>query len=143
MFEMFAGRYYPATDYDEGETPLISASESNNGVMKQTDLTSDYPGNCLTIGKVGMSAYYQQNPFCASPDVTILEPLFDEFDKFIAIFIIGLLSKQKHQWNYGNQIRLNDSLRLRILLPTLEKTQEPDWQYMRNYVKSLPYAEYL
>jgi len=143
LFKMSAGKYYPVTEYDEGEISLISASENNNGVMMQTDLSPEYPGNCLTIGKVGMSVYYQQNPFCASPDVTVLEPLFNEFDRYIAMFLIGLLSKQKHQWNYGNQIRLNDSQKLKILLPVNKKTLEPDWNFMRNYVKILPFAEYL
>ena len=68
LFDMSAGKYYPATDYDNGDTPLISASESNNGTMAYTDLQPSYEGNCLTIGKVGMSIYFQESPFCASSD---------------------------------------------------------------------------
>lgn len=141
LFNMSAGKYYPATEYDFGGTPLVSASEANNGVMAYTDLQPAYIGNCLTIGKVGMSVYYQALPFCASSDVTVLEPLFDGFDVHIAMFIISVLSKQKHQWNYGNQIRLNDSRRLRIVLPTLN--DEPDWSFMRAFINTCPYAEYL
>jgi len=141
LFDMSAGKYYPSIDYDEGDIPLVSASETGNGVMAYTDLQPLNQGNSLTIGKVGMSVYYQDSPFCASPDVTILTPLFEDFDKLIALFIVGTLSKQKHQWNYGNQIRLNDSQKLKILLPT--KNNKPDWDYMREYIRSLPYSEYL
>jgi hypothetical protein len=141
LFNMSAGKYYPATEYHDGETALVSASENSNGVMALTDLMPTYSGNCLTIGKVGMSVYYQDRSFCASSDVTVLEPLFEGFNKHIAMFFIGLLSKQKHQWNYGNQIRLNDSQKLKVMLPVVKG--EPDYLYMEEYIRSLPYAEYL
>lgn len=142
LFKMTAGKYYPSVTYSAGDVPIVSASESNNGIMSLSDLEPTYQGNCLTIGKVGMSVYYQDGPFCASSDVTVLEPLFDGFNKHVGLYIIGVLSKQKHQWNYGNQIRLNDSERLRILLPVLGDGN-PDWKKMESFVKSLPYAEYI
>src|SRR3989339_332230 len=140
LFEMSAGKYISATSYGEGETPLISASETDNGIMALADLEPKYPRNCLTIGKVGMSTFYQETPFLATSDVTVLTPLYSKFNQFIAMFFIGVLSKQKYQWNYGNQIRLNDSQKLKLILP-VNKNGTPDYEYMEKFIKSLPYAD--
>lgn len=35
---MRAGKYYPSRSYQEGNTPLVSASENNNGIIEFTNL---------------------------------------------------------------------------------------------------------
>ncbi len=138
IFDMKAGKYYPRESYNEGNIPLVSASENNNGVIKFTDLEPKY-NNCLTIGKIGISTFYQNNPFVATSDVTILIPKIKIFNKYIGLFIATILNQEKYKWSYGRQIRLNDCQKLTIKLPV--NTQDlPDWEFMENYIKSLPYS---
>lgn len=142
IFEMYAGRYYATDEYEIGETPLVSSSETNNGIMKFTNLQAVFPGNCITIGKVGMSNFYQPYPFCASPDVTVLKPKLD-LNQFQMLFIKTVLDLDKYRWCYGNQIRLNDSQTIKIKLPATTDDQGetvPDWQWMEDYIKGLPYS---
>lgn len=139
-FSMSAGKYYPKDSYSDGTTPLVTSSDNNNGVMAFTDLKPKYK-NCLTIGKVGCSVYYQEKGFIASSDVTILKPRFD-MNSFHAIFITSLINKEGYKWSYGRQIRLNDSKKLKIKLP-VTKDGNPDWQFMEYYIKSLPYSSNL
>jgi type I restriction-modification system DNA methylase subunit len=136
-FNMNAGKYYPKDSYSDGGIPLVTSSENNNGVMAFTDLKSKYK-NCLTIGKVGCSVYYQERGFVASSDVTILKPKFS-MNSFHAMFLVSLIKQEGYKWSYGRQIRLNDSERLKIKLPVTKKGN-PDWEFMEYYIKSLPYS---
>ena len=137
-FNMYAGKYYPSDFFSSGKTPLISASDENNGISFFTDLEPCFPGNCLTIGKINCITYFQSVPFCATADVTTLCPKFD-MNIFSGLFISTMLNAEKYKWSYGRQIRLNDSKLLNIKLPT-DKNNKPDWQFMENYIKTLPYS---
>lgn len=141
-FDMYAGRYYSADSFDEGEIPLISASDKNNGVMKYTDLEPTFKGNCITIGKVDMSTFYQPTPFCATSDVTVLQPK-EKFNIYIAMFLITIIVQEKSKWSYGRQIRLNDSLKLNVKLPSMNFKGKalPDWTKIENIIKKEMFSE--
>ncbi len=138
-FDMFTGKYYPKDSFSKGKTPLVSASKMDNGVMEFTDLEPAFNGNCLTIGKVEMTNFFQPLPFCATSDVTVLVPKF-EMSEYCALFLKVILDTEKYRWTYGNQIRLNDSQKIRIKLPVTKKGN-PDWQFMEDYIKSLSYSK--
>ncbi len=155
-FDMFTGNYYPATSYGDGDIPIVSASDRKNGIMTFSSLEATFEGNCLTIGKVGMTIYYQDRPFCMTCDVTALIPKY-QFNKFIAMFIKTVLIQENYKWSYGRQIRLNDSQKLvckfpikkdnkgkKIKIDSINKRKKiflPDWGYMEQYIKFLPYSD--
>lgn len=138
-FDMYAGKYYNTDEYSCGNTPLVSTSDNENGIMAYTDLIPIFPKNCLTIGKVGITTFYQNKSLCASPDVTVLIPK-ERFNKYIGLFIKSVIDLEKHKWSYGRQIRLGDCKELSIKLPLTSKGT-PDWEYMEQYIKSLPYSD--
>ena len=62
--------------------------------------------------------------------------------QYIALFIISIVKMEKYRFNYGrkwNLERMNESL---IKLP-VDKKGNPDWQFMEDYIKSLPYSNNL
>jgi hypothetical protein len=138
-FHMYAGQYYNKFEFSEGDISLVSSKDTNNGVMYMTDVSPRFEGNCLTIGKIGCVTYYQPKPFIASADVTVLKPKIP-FNKYIGLFIGTIISNEKYRWTYGRQIRLGDCRELVIKLPA-DKNGEPDWQFMENYIKALPYSD--
>lgn len=138
-FDMYAGKYFSSDNFDIGDIPLVSASDTDNGIMKYTNLSPIFKQNCLTIGKVGITTYYQNIDFCASSDVTVLVPKMN-FNKYIGLFITTIINKEKFKWSYGRQVRLGDCQKLEIFLPT-DEYGEPDWLYMENYIRSMPYAD--
>ena len=142
-FDMEAGKYYPATSYEVGKIPLISSTESNNGTTEFTNLEPAYQGNCITIGKVKCSSFYQKKPFCATADVTVLIPEFD-MNVYSGLFIATVLNMEGFKWNYGRQIRLNNCKNLVIKLPSKLNSNGkyvPDFEFMENYIKSLPFSK--
>jgi len=141
FFDMFAGKYYPKDSFSHGKVPLISASDTSNGIMSWTDLKPKFNKNSITIGKIGATTYYQSVDFAASSDVTVLKPKFN-MNNFIGLFLTTIINQENIKWFYGRQIRLGDSQKLRIKLP-VDKNENPDWQFMEDYIKSLPYSSNL
>lgn len=48
--------------------------------------------------------------------------------------------KEKYKWSYGRKPKNNKVYDTIIKLPVDEKG-EPDWVFMENYIKSLPYGD--
>lgn len=140
LFNIEAGKYHYSDEYENGNTPYISASNINNGVAQTISLQPDFKGNCIITGKVGCTAFYQPNNFCATSDVNILIPKCFELNKYIGLFIVTIINKsENYKWSYGRQCRVGDSKEIIIKLPA--KNGNPDWQFMEDYIKSLPYGD--
>lgn len=137
FFTLHAGKYYSKDVYASGKVPLVSTSDSNNGILNYIDVVPLY-SNCITIGKVGCTVFYHDYEFVASSDVTVLAPI-TFLNKHIMLFIVSVLKLENMKWNYGRQIRLGDCADLVIKLPTLENGKL-DLEYMESYIESLPYT---
>ena len=159
LFKVEAGNYYSKDLYEEGNTPYISASDTNNGIGEKINLQPDFSGNKITIGKVGATAYYQSEDFCATSDVNVLTPLF-HMNTPIGLFITQVINtSENYKWSYGRQCRVGDTKEIVIKLPIKQNAEGipvidvnhqysdkgyvPDWQFMEDYIKSLPYGDRL
>lgn len=137
FFEMKTGQYYSKEKYQIGKTPIITSTQQNNGVSCYLDVKPHFLRG-ITIGKVSCSTFYQNEPFSCSSDVTTL--VNDKIlNPYIGIFLTTIINIESFKWSYGRQIRLNDAQKLRIKLPAT-KDGNPDWQFMEDYIKSLPYS---
>lgn len=135
-FDIVPGKYHYQDEYDVGETPYVSASNTNNGVGSFINLPPDFEGNCIVTGKIGCTAFYQSKPFCATSDVNVFIPKF-EMNELVATFIVAVINfDENYRWNYGRQCRVGDSKEISIRLPAAADG-EPDWEFMETYMKSL------
>jgi hypothetical protein len=61
-------------------------------------------------------------------------------NKYIALFLTTIINREQYKYSYGRKCSQVKLKRSRIKLPvTPEGT--PDWQFMENYIKSLPYSK--
>ncbi len=125
-------------DAEYGDYSYVTTKAVNNGVECCIELWTE-EGNVLTIDSA-VTGYcgYQDNNFCASDHVEKLIPKFN-MNMHIALFIRAIINQEKFRYNYGrkfNQIRIKNTI---IKLPATQQG-EPDWQFMENYIKSLPYS---
>lgn len=135
-FDIVAGKYHYPDEYDNGNTPYISASSENNGVAQKIDLIADFHGNCIVTGKVGCTAFYQPNDFCATSDVNVFYPKFRLNEK-TGLFIVTVINfNENYKWGYGRQCRVGDSKEIIVKLPA-NSDNTPDWDFMERYIKSL------
>lgn len=153
LFDIVAGIYHYPEEYDEGGTPYVSASNENNGVGQKINLLPDFKGNCIITGKVGCTAFYQPNDFCATSDVNIFIPKKFKLNEQIGLFIVSVINaSENYKWSYGRQCRVGDSKEIIIKLPvcmnkngyikdnSCEFSNEgyiPDWAFMEDYIKSI------
>lgn len=144
-FDITAGIYHYPDEFEEGLTPYYSASNENNGISCYIDLKPDFKGNCIITGKIGCTAFYAPTDFCATSDVNIFSPKF-RMTPAIGLFIVSVINYgENYKWAYGRQCRVGNSKKISISLPAIVNNQtnkyEPDWEFMENYIKSLPYGD--
>lgn len=163
IFEICKGFYNKKPEENnDGEIPFIGATDSNNGITSFHDLetielsskTGDgknaplkdkiFEPNCITVsnnGSVGY-AFYQPRKFTCTHDVN---PLYlnkkwnKELNVYISMFLCTIIEMEQFRWAYGRKWRpkrMPDSL---IKLP-IDKEGNPDWKFMEEYIKGLPYS---
>ena len=131
--------------YGVGTYPYVTTKSTNNGVDGFFDYYTEN-GNVLTIDSAvkGYCAY-QELPFTASDHVEKLLPKF-EMNKYIALFLVCIISQEMFRYNYGRKYNQANIKATEIKLPSKlndKNEYEPDWAYMENYIKSLPYSSAL
>lgn len=112
---------------------------------------------CVTNnGSVGY-AYYQEEPFTCSHDVNPLYLKDGEFNKYTGLFVATVIMHDKYRWGYGRKWRPERMVKSKIKLPIAQDKDGnplidvnkkysdegylPDWEWMENYIKSLPYSD--
>ncbi len=141
LFDIQKGKRLTKADMIEGTDNYLGAIDNNNGVRQKISADKLWQPNCITVnynGSVG-EAFYQSEPFWASDDVNVLYPKGWELNKYIGLFIATVIKAERPKYNYGRKWKKEIMKKSVIKLPT--KNGEPDWTYMENYIKSLPYSD--
>ena len=144
LFNIEKGKRLTDADKVEGKLPFIGAIDSCNGVSSYIDEQPVHSGNVITVnynGSVG-EAFYQPVPFWASDDVNVLYPNGWELNPAIGLFICTVIRNEKYRFSYGRKWKLDRMEESEIWLPS-DNDGNPDWQYMEDYIKSLPAGDKL
>ncbi len=125
-------------DYGIGNYPYVTTQAINNGVENYFDYYTE-EGNVFTVDSAVLGfCSYQEKSFSASDHVEKLIPKFN-CNKYIAIFLATVINKEQYKYNYGRKCSQTKLKQSKIKLPITEQG-EPDWEFMENYIKSLPYS---
>jgi len=128
-------------DCGKGFYPYITTRATNNATDGFFDFYTE-KGNVLVIDSATIGhTTYQELDFSASDHVEKLIPKF-KLNKFIAIFLVTILNKEQFRYNYSRKFNQNRIKNTIIKLPILKK-DTPHWQFMEDYIKSLPYSSNL
>lgn len=148
------------TSDDPDGVAFVARTSENNGVsayVKKISGKEPQPAETITVAGGGsvLSTFVQKRPFYSGRDLYLLLPK----TKMILqtkMFICTVLSANQYRYSYGRQA--NKTLPYLILkLPVLrdtngnpvidethtfsEKGYIPDWQFMNDYINSLPYSD--
>lgn len=130
-----------------GTVPVISALTSNNGVIgySDQDVGRLFPSNCITIANTGQSSVgfpnYQEKPFYATNNVTVLVPKF-KCNKYIGLFFCTLIKHDRYKYSWGRVLNENRINTIKVKLPA-DRRGNPAWKFMEDYIKTLPYSSNL
>lgn len=166
IFTIQKGFYNKKPESHTGtEYPFIGAIDNNNGVselysindIQEASKTGDgknepletklFEGNCITVsnnGSVGY-AFYQPKKFTCTHDVNPLyiNPKWGiKMNPYIAMFLCTIIELEQYRWAYGRKWRPKRMPKSIIKLP-VDSNGNPDWQFMEDYIKSLPYSKNL
>lgn len=143
LFDFVKGKRLTKEDIVPGEINFLGAISDNNGVREKIETEYCWEGNCITVnynGSVG-EAFYQEKKFWASDDVNVLYAKETwEMNKFIALFIVTVIKANKYRFSYGRKWtmeKMKDSI---IKLPS-KSDGNPNFEYMEEFIKSLPYSD--
>ena len=141
------GKISNASDLEEGQDiPYLGAKKDNNGMMQ---MCVDVPekrsrGNCVIMicdgeGSVGL-ANYMESDFLGT--VNLMLGYNDTYlNPFTGLFVATVLSQERPKYSFGRKWKTHIS-ETTIKLPA-DADGNPDWLFMENYMKSLPYGDRL
>lgn len=73
----------------------------------------------------------------------LLKPNFEKYKNiFIYSFLKTIINQNKYRYSYGRGVVTNEYYNLNFILP-IDDLGNPNWEYMEQYIKSLPYSKYL
>lgn len=134
-------------EYEEGDTPFVASGNYNNGIElyvspKDDDVTDK--GGCITISPLDGSAFFQPDDFLgrggAGSSIIILRLKNYNINKYSGLFLCAVLRSVLKKFMYSDMINGKDIQNEVILLPTTN-SNTPDWQYMENFIKKIPYSK--
>lgn len=125
---------------DSNRINYITRTNTNNG-CKSIVLNENYSGiengNAITIGDTTATIYYQPIPFICGDHMVIIRAPW--LNIYTGTFIVSILKKEVYRYNYGRAFIIEKIKKTFIKLP-VDVSGNPDWQFMEDYIKSLPYS---
>ena len=100
--------------------------------------------NCITFacyGSIG-EVFYQDEQVWVSDNANVFYLKNREFNSYIALFLVTLLRLEQFRFSYGMTGKKERLESFDIKLPQ-DANSNPDWKFMEDYIKSLPYSSNL
>ena len=126
--------------------PLIGASQNYNGSNNEYTDKYDFDGVYLTVGNGGNTGcgqtFLQNGKFAAKSTVNILDLKDKKLDNFLGVFLGVLIKLEKYRYNFGRGWT-TEKMKLSTIKLPIDKNGDPDFKFMENYIKTLPYSSSL
>lgn len=148
LFDLEAGKV-SSTDVlsDGNDIYYCGAKKDENGIIAKYSYDKKYvsKGNCIVFicdgqGAIGYNNYMDKD-FIAT--VNLMLGYNKHLNKYNAMFFVSVLDLERPKFSFGRKRKktLSDAeIKLPAKLGSNGK-YEPDWQYMEDYIKSLPYGD--
>jgi len=125
----------------------ITRTDLNNGCksyVQNENFEHIEIGNAITVGDTTATIFYQEREFICGDHMVVLRS--EHLNKYVGLFITTLLNKERFRYNYGRAFNKDVIANTLLKLPAIKTANgkyEPDWQFMEDYIKSLPYSSCL
>ena len=139
LFYCERGKRLTKENREDGTIPFITAGYQNDGIASfiNNDDFKKYK-NTLTVDMF-CNCFYRNYTFYCDDNILVLKPKFNN-NKFILLFISTIINLNKYRYFYGKQYRQKDFKEHIVKLPTTS-SGDPDWRFMEEYIKQLPYSD--
>ena len=129
---------------EDGTVAFIGRTAENNGLQGFVDVPKEdiNDGECISLSRVASNvALWQPTPFTTSQHITTFRCA--GLNIYRGMFICTVMNKYMDgRFSYGRTIGEKDITDFTVKLP-VDSDGNPDWQFMENYIKALPYGDRL
>ena len=143
LFHIAKGKRLTKTDQREGRINYVGASAFHNGITNHIGNNEQInPAGTISVcynGSIG-EAFYQDEPYWATDDVNVLTSRFP-LTPGIALFIATVIKKESIKYTFNNKWTKELMEKSEIPLPA-KADGTPDFEFMDQYIQSLPYSNY-
>lgn len=141
LFNIRKGQRLTKANMLPGSLPYIGASDTNNGQTACIGQHAIHKGGTISVSYNGSvaEAFYQDREYWATDDVNVLYPKGFTLTPATAMFVCAVIRLEKYRFNYGRKWHLDRMRESVIKLPVIA-AGKPDWEFMENYIRSLPYS---
>jgi restriction endonuclease S subunit len=146
LFMYKRGKGITKTEIDSypGLIPCVQSGETNNGIIgfMNSELKNDKKHSFVTapflsVARSGTSGCVNvQDEDSYIGDSAYALKTKDKENIYRYLFLAIILNMERYKYTYGRKV----SIETYISLPA-DKNGEPDWQFMENYIKALPYSD--
>lgn len=124
----------------------ITRTEENNGCelladVRMVDEQNIENGNAISIGDTTATCFYQDEKFITGDHMVVVRA-DNWLNKYTALFVLAILNNERYKYSYGRAF-LMDRIKETIVKLPATPIGSPDWQFMENYIKALPYGDRL
>ena len=143
IFKIKKGKRLTKKDQSDGNIPYVSSSSLNNGIDNYLG-NGHTDENCISFacyGSIG-EVFYQDQKVWVSDNANVFYLRSRKLNPYLAMFLITVLRLEQFRFSYGMTGKKERLQSFDIKLPVTKKG-EPDWDFMENFIKSLPYSSSL
>lgn len=143
LFVVKAGKRLTNADKIDGKRPFVGATDNMNGVTGFVDNTNNsLDKNVLGVNYNGAPCICFYHPYeCIfTDDVKRLHLKKHEDNAYVFLFMKSIIMQQKNKYSYGYKFNERRMLRQLLLVP-VDDNDEPDYQFMEDYMKELMVAK--
>lgn len=130
-----------------GDLIAVQSSSENNACMGRID--EQYCREmkykivskpCLTVARSGSAGFvsFQEHGCVIGDSAKALILRKDNPNRYHYLFIRTVLMANMYRYTYGRKVKVDKYMNMEIALPT-DKTGEPDWKFMEEYMRTLHY----
>ena len=102
----------------------------------------DYDGlekaKAITIGDTTATIFFQDHDFITGPHIIVIRA--DWLNVYTANFIITLFNQEKYRYPVFGRAFTKDLIAATELNLPVNESGNPDYQFMEDYIKSLPFS---
>ena len=134
VFKIKRGKRLIKIDRISGSVPYFSASQFNNGCTDFIDNPIFIERDAIIYSSFG-DAFYVEGKFTASDEISIFKN--KNLNVYNGLFVSTIISQNKYRYSFGRKAFKKQFENDAFLLP-VDKNGDPNWQFMEDYIKSLP-----
>lgn len=118
MFKVVRGRGAYREDIESGNTPLISATSQDNGILDYVDLKPIFSVPAITVERVSGQAFVQLTEFVTVPaDIAVLLPKVPSIHLANLFLVAAVINSERWRYSYGRKLTVGRLKKMLIPMP--------------------------